>query len=76
MDSKGEVYNYCVRTFNLNGIAITEDIQNLEGISTFNVKYEYRPQADSAWLEQLAYYNGILKEIRYRENVRTSELLK
>jgi len=75
IDSEGEVSEYYVRTFNENGVAITENVVDLEGQSKLRIKYEYRPQADSTWTEQLTYYNDVLKEIRFREKVIIDNLI-
>lgn len=69
LNGDGEVYEYYQRTFNENGLPVTEDIADLEGNITFKIKYEYRPQANEHWKEQIAYYNGQLSEIRFREFV-------
>ena len=42
-------------------------IEDLNGEPTFRVHYAYRPAADSAWAEQLVYYNDKLSEIRIKE---------
>lgn len=69
LNSKEEVIDYYKRTFNDNGIVVLENIVDIEDNPTFKVKYEYRPQADENWTEQLTYYNDELKEIRYREEI-------
>ncbi len=69
MNAKKEIIDYYVREFNENGIAIKENIVDLEGNPTFRVRYEYRPSADSNWTEQLTYYNDTLSEIRFRERI-------
>lgn len=69
LNSKNEITDYYRRTFNQSGVPITEAIVGLDGKAIFNVKYEYRPQADKDWQEQLTYYNGKLSEIRYREKI-------
>lgn len=69
LNSKGEVIDYYRRTFNDNGIATMENIEDLEGNPTFRVKYDYRPQANENWTEQLTYYNDELREIRFREEI-------
>ncbi len=67
LNSKGEPYEYYRRTFNINGLPVTENIVDLNDSITFKIKYEYRPTNDKNWKEQIAYYNGKLSEIRYRE---------
>lgn len=55
MNAKKEIIDYYVREFNENGIAIKENIVDLEGNPTFRVRYDYRPSVDSNWTEQLTY---------------------
>ena len=69
LNSKEEVLDYYKRTFNENGIVVLENIVDLDDNPTFKVKYEYRPQANEKWTEQLTYYNDELKEIRLREEI-------
>jgi len=76
LDSKGQVVDSYVRTFNENGVAVTENIEDVDGNVTFRVKYDYRPKADSNWIEQLTYYNDVLKEIRFKEEIPVDELIK
>lgn len=69
MTAKGEIVEFYRRTYNNQGIPIAENIEDLNGDPTFKVKYEYRPKADSTWLEQLTYYNDKLTEIRFKDRI-------
>ena len=73
MNGKDEILDYYRRTFNEGGVAITENIEDTEGNITFRVRYEYRPAADSTWVEQLTFYNDKLSEIRYREEITNNQ---
>ena len=69
LDETGTVYEYYRRTYNEAGVVIAENIEDLNDEPTFRVHYAYRPKADSAWTEQIVYYNDKLSEIRVRERV-------
>ncbi len=69
LNAAGQPYEYYRRTFNAKGLPVTENIFDLNDSLTFEIKYEYRPVDVENWKEQIAYYNGILSEIRYREFV-------
>ena len=69
LNADSQIVDYYVRTFNKYGIAVTENITDPNGNPTFRVRYEYRPTADSSWVEQLTYYNDVLREIRIRERI-------
>ncbi len=69
LNGKDEIQDYYRRVFNEKGIVLSENIVDLDGNPTFKIKYEYRPQADHAWIEQLTYYDDQLSEIRLREKV-------
>lgn len=73
INAKDEVYEYYRRVFNKKGVPLFENIEDLDDKPTFKVRYEYRPEADSSWVEQLTYYNDVLKEIRVRERVPFSK---
>ncbi len=63
------IQQYFIREYNENGIAIMENITDLKGNPTFRISYEYRPKADSNWVEQLVYYNDSLSVIKWRESI-------
>lgn len=67
LNADGEVYEYYRHAYNEFGVVTTEEIVDLEGNPTFEIRYEYRPKPDSNWVDQITYYNGKLSEIRHRE---------
>lgn len=67
LNADGEVYEYYRQAYNEFGVITTEEIVDLEGNPTFEVRYEYRPKPDSNWVDQITYHNGRLNEIRHRE---------
>jgi len=73
MNGKGEIVQYYRRVFNENGVPVNENIEDLDGNATFSVRYEYRPQADSNWVEQITYYDDKLSEIRVRKEMMITE---
>ncbi|MDN5212658.1 hypothetical protein QQ020_11400 [Fulvivirgaceae bacterium BMA12] len=67
LNAEGEVYEYYRYAHNEFGVVTTEEIVDLEGNPTFEIKYEYYPEPDSTWVDQITYHNGKLSEIRHRD---------